>query len=106
MSHRGQIIQRAIYNSGLSITKLAKKLNKSRGWVYLMFENENVNFATVLEIGKIIHHDFSDEIEDLIIFKSNTSDRFENTNNQSDISWEEKYIILLEKYIKLLKTKS
>jgi predicted transcriptional regulator len=59
MQHRGEIIKNAVYKSGFSITELAKRLGKSRRWVYLMFENPSVSLDVVLQLEKIIHYNFS-----------------------------------------------
>ncbi len=52
MQHRGEIIKIAVYKSGFSISELAKRLGKSRRWMYLMFENNTVSLDIVLQIGK------------------------------------------------------
>jgi predicted transcriptional regulator len=105
MQHRGEIIKKAIYKSGYPITELAKRLNKSRRWMYLMFENNNVSLDIVLQIGKIIHYDFTEEIKEF--------NPYPNTNNepvadyQKDESqaeyWKNKYLKLLEEYNEILK---
>lgn len=99
MQHRGEIIKKAIYQSGYPITELAKRLSKSRRWVYLLFENNNVSLDLVLKIGSIIHYDFSNEINEL---KSNSfvTEKEENTEY-----WKNKYLKLLEEYNELLKKK-
>ena len=63
MQHRGKILKEAIYKSGIPITELAKRLGKSRMWMYLMYNNSTVSLDLVLQIGKLIHHDFSDSIK-------------------------------------------
>ena len=63
MQHRGEIIKEAIYKSGYPITELAKRMGKSRRWVYLLFENPTVSIDIILQIGIIIHYNFSNEIE-------------------------------------------
>jgi plasmid maintenance system antidote protein VapI len=65
MQHRGEILKKAIYKSGIPFTELAKRLGRSRRWMYLIFDNSNVSLDLVLQIGKIIHHDFSDSIKEL-----------------------------------------
>ena len=65
VQHRGEIIKNAIYQSGYSITKLAERLGKSRRWMYLLFENTNVSLDVILQIGEVIHYDFSQEIKEL-----------------------------------------
>ena len=65
MEHRGEIIEKAIRNSGIPLTSIARKVGKSRQWVYLLFQNPNVSLNVVIQIGKIIYHDFSGEIKGL-----------------------------------------
>ena len=104
MQHRGEIIKEAVYKSGVSVTELAKRIGKSRRWMYLMFESNNVSLDLVLKIGKIIHHDFSDEIKELgssIIVKQELNSNFEKEPNAE--YWKNKYLKLLEEYNELLK---
>jgi plasmid maintenance system antidote protein VapI len=102
MEHRGEIIEQAVRNSGLAISKIAAKLGKSRRWMYLMFENPNVPYETVLEIGKILHHDFSD---DLKLMQTSMAEPIEQYGNRDLNYWREKYYALLEEYNELLKKK-
>ena len=53
MLHRGEIIEKAIRESGYSITTVAQRLGKSRRWMYLLFENTAVSIELILQIGKI-----------------------------------------------------
>lgn len=103
MQHRGEIIKKAIYKSGISITALAYKLGKSRRWVYQMFDNCNVSLDMVIKIGNLIHHDFSTEIDELkiIIDNNNISENDKNVDY-----WKNKYLKLLEEYNEQLKKES
>jgi CRISPR/Cas system-associated exonuclease Cas4 (RecB family) len=104
MQHRGEIAEQAIRQSGFPITVIARKLKKSRRWMYLMFDNSQVDLETILAIGKIIHHDFSSEIKELTVINSNSLEDPENPyNNQSKEYWKNKYLKLLEDYNELLK---
>jgi predicted transcriptional regulator len=105
MQHRGEIIKEAVYKSGFSITELAKRLGKSRRWVYLMFENNSVSLDVVLQIGKIIHHNFTKEIKDLLPLKKNLIESPSDYQNEetSNEYWKNKYLRLLEEYNALLK---
>ena len=105
MQHRGEIIKDAVYKSGFSITELAKRMGKSRRWVYLMFENNSVSLDVILQIGKIIHHNFTKEIKDLyplkkVLIDSSSSQQSDETSNEY---WKNKYLRLLEEYNALLK---
>lgn len=104
MQHRGEIVEQAIRQSGFSITIVAKRLRKSRRWMYLMFDNPQIDIDTVLAIGTIIHHDFSEDIKELIPNRSNSfSDPADLYNGQTKEYWKNKYLKLLEDYNELLK---
>lgn len=107
MQHRGEIIKEAVYRSGYPITELAKRLGKSRRWMYLMFENSNVSLDIVLQIGKIIHYDFTDEIKEFspsqkVLEKLSLNSKKEDSDTEF---WKNKYLKLLEEYNDLLKMK-
>lgn len=104
MEHRGEILKNAIYLSGIPISLIAKRMGKSRRWFYLMFENQNVSLDTVLEIGKIIKHDFSTEIKEI---RRNHIQEPENEYPDEENTlefWRKKYILLLEEHNALLKS--
>lgn len=104
MQHRGEIAEQAIRQSGFPITVIAKRLGKSRRWMYLMFDNPQVDIDTILAIGRIIHHDFSSEIKELnTINHSVLIDPRDKYNDQSKEYWKNKYLKLLEDYNELLK---
>ncbi len=102
MEHRGEIIEKAIRSSGIPLTSIARKIGKSRQWVYLLFQNPNVSLNIVVQIGKIIYYDFSSEIKGL-----NTGNKnFREPNDEKSIddeNWKEKYYQLMEEYLQLLK---
>ena len=105
MQHRGEIIRKAVYNSGYTITDIAKGIGKSRKWMYLMFENSNVSLDLILQIGEILHYNFSDEIKELhnspfTIKEPHTSYGKEENNPEY---WKNKYLELLENYTALLR---
>jgi predicted transcriptional regulator len=105
MQHRGEIIKGAVYESGYTITKLAERLGKSRRWMYLLFENSNVSLDLILQIGEIIHHDFSNDFKELKTKSKITNDP-ENLYSSDEVEfWKNKYLLLLEEYTELLKKK-
>jgi predicted transcriptional regulator len=107
MQHRGEIVKEAVYKSGLSITELAKRIGKSRRWVYLMFENHSVSIDVILQIGTIIHHNFTKDIEEFEPIKK-AFDRPSSTTENVDLTgenWKNKYLQLLEEHNALLKEK-
>lgn len=104
--HKGKIIEKAVRSNGVSITNLAKKMNRSRQWIYHIFESNQVSTDIIIEIGKAIHHDFSNDISSI----SNILKTKPTTNAASDNEgveyWKQKYILLLEEYNNLLKRKT
>jgi len=105
MQHRGEILKEAIYKSGITITELAKRMGKSRRWMYLMFENSSVSLDLVLQIGKIIHHDFTDEIKEFNTVSTivNEPSSIYGSEPPAAAYWKDKYLRLLEEYNVLLK---
>ncbi len=105
MQHRGEIIKEAVYKSGYPITELAKRLGKSRRWMYLMFENNNVSLDIVLQIGKIIHYDFAQEIKEFSPTLTSSGEPFTDFKKEESNAeyWKNKYLRLLEEYNELLK---
>ena len=102
MEHRGEIIEKAIRNSGIPLTSIARKIGKSRQWVYLLFQNPNVSLNIVVQIGKIIYYDFSDEIKGLPTKNNNFSEPIDDKSKE-DETWKEKYYQLMEEHLLLLK---
>jgi hypothetical protein len=93
--HAGQLLRKAITDSGVKIAELAKKIGRSRRCIYLMFDKQDVPLHYLLQIGKIINHDF---------FLETNSDH----NNiphlyQNEGYWKDKYLKILEEYNELLK---
>jgi len=103
MEHRGEIIEKAIRNSGIPLTSIAQKIGKSRQWVYLLFQNPNVSLTIVVQIGKIIYYDFSNEIKELSSSKSNFKGTSDEHEPKEEENWKEKYYQLMEEHLQLIK---
>jgi hypothetical protein len=103
MIHRGDIIEKAIRESGYSITTVAQRLGKSRRWMYFLFDNPIVPLDVILQIGKILYHDFSEEIPEIIQGKFIVSEP-ENAINQEDAAyWKDKYYQLVDEHLLVVK---
>ena len=59
MPHQGEILQEAIKNSGISITKIVDELGITRPTMYRKFKDDTLDAAFVTRIGEIIGYDFS-----------------------------------------------
>jgi len=108
MKHRGEIIEKVVRESGIPISIIAKSLKKSRQFVYNIFGNPNVPVDIIVSIGKITHHDFSQEFKDLIVAPKkykvvpSTETLNEDDQNNDANHWRTKYLEVLEKYNQLL----
>ena len=76
-------------------------MGKSRKWLYNAFENPHLSIDYILEIGKIIHYDFSEEIKELNLSLRYASDS-KSINEEAEY-WKTKYLELLEEYQAFLK---
>ncbi|WP_046244381.1 helix-turn-helix domain-containing protein [Hymenobacter terrenus] len=61
MPHQGEILQEAIKNSGISITRIVEELGVTRPTIYRKFKEETIDYNFVKKIGDIINHDFSND---------------------------------------------
>ncbi|MFN7095896.1 MAG: helix-turn-helix domain-containing protein [Burkholderiales bacterium] len=105
MKHKGQIVERAVRKSGYSLTKLAKSLGISRNTLYNRFDNPNLGYRFIIDVGNIIHYDFTldfPEIRNEAEMLGESSVRSIDRGAAELLRVEGKYIRLLEKYTKLL----
>ena len=61
MPHQGEILQEAIKNSGISITRIVDELGITRPTIYRKFKEETIDYSFVKKVGEIINHDFSND---------------------------------------------
>ena len=89
--HIGNIVQNQVKKSGIKIAELARIMNKSRRFIYILFENKNAPLHYVQEIGNALHYDFSSEISGI------------DKTKEIELCWKDKYLKLLEEHNELLK---
>ena len=121
MPHQGEILQEAIKNSGISITRIVEELGITRPTIYRKFKEETIDYSFVKRVGDIINHDFSIDFTSLqqsslpfvtpvvksVVTNSVTSRVTPSQNSDPDPSkqllvLQSKYIALLEAYNELL----
>jgi hypothetical protein len=107
MQHRGELLKQAIRESGTTKTRIVISTNKSRRWLYNQFERSDVSLDVSLEIGKIIHHDFSLEVAELRSKTADNAKLAEDSDfaqyNETPKFWKNKYFKLLDAYTDLAK---
>lgn len=106
--HRGKIVQKTIIKLGLKIKEVAKQLGVSRGTLYNYFAQADLDDYVLLELGRILRHDFTVTFPELIPLKKELEEKegFDvygrrTTEELSEI--QRKYYKLLEKHNFLLK---
>lgn len=102
--HLGTIVENAVRKSGYPITKLAKRIGYTRQHIYNLFQQAKIDLMLIEEIGKIINHNFTDEIKELAKYKGHEVGlTIIDPHGPEYETLEKKYIALLEEYNKLLK---
>ena len=61
MPHQGEILQEAIKNSGISITRIVEELGITRPTMYRKFKDDTLDASFVKNVGQIIGHDFAND---------------------------------------------
>ena len=121
MPHQGEILQDAIKNSGISITRIVEELGITRPTIYRKFKDDTLDANFVNRVGQIIGHDFTQDFtiaqQSALPFvtqpiktpvtNSVTSRVTLSQNADSDparqlLALQTKYIALLEAYNELL----
>ncbi len=90
MKDNGSFIKKKCKESGMTITYLVEKINKSRTAIYEWFKDPNLSTDKMIMIAEAINYDIYSDFPNLKK-KTNKEDPFEN-----------KYYKLLEKYNDLL----
>jgi AcrR family transcriptional regulator len=121
MPHQGKILQEAIKNSGISITRIVEELGITRPTIYRKFKEETLDYGFVKQVGEIITHDFSQDFTSLqqsvlpfvsvtqsvpvtaaVTQRSVALQQVEIDPNKQLMTLQAKYIALLEAYNELL----
>jgi hypothetical protein len=103
MQHRGEILQKAVRKSGIPLSKVARLVGKSRTWLYNQFESQDVGLDVLLEIGKVIHYDFTTDIDELnrisqLAGAGLADEDAEQYPAETAEYWKNKYLQLLEEF--------
>ncbi|NVO31536.1 hypothetical protein [Hymenobacter lapidiphilus] len=125
MPHQGEILQDAIKNSGISITRIVDDLGITRPTMYRKFKERELDYTFVKRVGEIIGHDFSNDFTitqqtDLSFNVTHAPKNVTNVSESGNVSrstvtvvassdslkdlmqLQQKYIALLEAYNELL----
>lgn len=104
--HYGHVVERIVRRNRMGISEIARKLHISRRTLYNWFETNNLHIDTILKLGSVLEHDFSQEFPGEFAKISDSphdSDFMEEhktdaQSNEAVYYWMDKYIKLLEKF--------
>jgi AcrR family transcriptional regulator len=121
MPHQGEILQEAIKNSGISITRIVEELGITRPTIYRKFKDDTLDANFVKNVGLIIGHDFSQDftineqsvlpfvtqsvrasVTNSVTPRVTTVAVFDSDPSKQLLALQTKYIALLEAYNELL----
>lgn len=106
MSHRGQIVEKLIRKSGYSLTKIAKQLGISRPTLYRKFNEPDLSYPFIANVGHILHHDFTQDFPEFkkeVDLIEDSVSVFGREVESADVKkLKVKYRNLLERYMELL----
>lgn len=98
MKHKGKILEKAVRNSNISITKIAGLLDYTSRNMYNLFERDDLPNELFIRTGKVIGYDFSKDLPELVEF---LMIREPQEAYNLSAGYQQKYLELLEKHMKL-----
>ncbi len=98
--HKGNILEKAVRQSGYPITKVAERLSITRATLYNKFREPNLPASFLIGVGEAIYYDFSVDFpelsKDIQKIKENRSKNVDDVVEL--LKLQKKYSNLLEKY--------
>lgn len=109
--HAGEVIEKAVRRSGISITETGRRLHVTRRSLYNWFKKEELDRALIYQLGDAIGHDFSADFPTLYdkhfdYFKRLTQAKQTGEYRDDAEFWRLKYLSILKKYNDLLSGQS
>lgn len=103
--HRGEILERVVKQSSLTIKQVASRMGISRSSYYNHIKEKDLSLDTIAKYGKVIGYDFSVEFPEIKRTESFISTKEPSTLEEAIAernTWREKYYSILEKYNKCI----
>lgn len=105
MTHHGEILEKAVRNSGIPVSTVATLLKKDRKTLYYWFEQKILEVEKLKMVGKAIKHDFSKDLPDLFKDEDKTADEaISREFREKHKALQDKYYALQEKYLALVES--
>ncbi len=69
-THRGEVVKRVIRDIGMTITRVAKKMDGGKGIsmksVYNHLENPSLSYEWIVKYGRVLKYDFTKEFPEIM----------------------------------------
>lgn len=114
MKHAGEIVKQVVEKRGISISELAKRLGKSRQYIYNLFEKTTIDTATIFQLSAILDYPFDELLRKEAQYREyktgallseaqfkGLQDLLESERHEKQY-WRDKYTDLLEQMNRLL----
>lgn len=111
--NRGELLEKAVRGSGMSISQIARLFGCSQRQMYNYFEKQDLSIEVLFKFGNIIHHDFTKDLgiespEIKAIIAEEPSNLYGKSNLERCLDekneWMKKYFDITERYIALLES--
>lgn len=104
--HRGQVLERVVKQSSLSIKDIIARMSISRTTYYNHINNKDLSIDIIAKYGRAIGYNFSAEFPDIkraeAFIKTREPETFDDAMLERNM-WREKYYEVLEKYNSCMK---
>lgn len=96
--HRGQILDNAIREKGITFAAAAKRCKISRRTLYNYLENPDLPWQKIIEFEEMLQLDLGKYFTQLRKYKHTPQESQKLQEPQEVVYWRNKYIELLERY--------
>lgn len=60
MKHAGEIVKAVVSDRGISVSKLARRLGRTRTYVYGLFDKPSINTAVLEQLRQVLNYPFAE----------------------------------------------
>ncbi len=114
MKHAGEIVKQVVEKRGISISALAKRMGKSRPYIYNLFEKTTIDTATIFQLSEILDYPFTELLNKEEYYREYKTGEWLSESQYKGMQeileaerrekqfWKDKYTELLEQMNRLL----
>jgi|GEM_PF-3252016 len=60
MKHAGEVVKAVITDRGISVSELARRLGRTRAFIYGLFEKPSINTAVLEQLRQVLNYPFTE----------------------------------------------